>query len=539
MKKQTGSYYTPKPLTDFITHYLFASKKQSFSSILEPSVGEGEFISSLMNNVSNINKIDITILDINQEALYQASDKITEKKEITKKIIVDDFLSFQKENKCKYSLIIGNPPYIKSGLLKKEQVKLCEKVHQQAGLKKCKINNIWTAFVISSSNMLNENGVLAFILPADLLQVKYAEEIRCFLEKNFNRLEIFIIDEPVFNQVDQQTVILFAFKKNIEKGTFFYSLKNIEKKQYKQISSNSLMINQSKWTHYNLTKREIKILNKLNNKLPKISDFIISRPGIVTAANNYFILSKSDVKKYKVEKLALPILQKSLFVKNNVIFSSKDFNDLVAEGKKTYLLSLTGNEKIHPELKELLKIGENNKINQRYKCIKRKNWYVIPNIVSSSVGWFFKRCHLYPKLVKNSANIRTTDAVYNIDMKNDYSIESFIYSFYNIVTLIFAELTGRKYGGGVLELTPKEFKYLPILYRNIDLSVFESLDYTLKNKHSVFDIFEHNKNIFNHLITQNEASLLPKIYKKLLDNRIKHTPRGNRCGKNIDIISPF
>lgn len=520
MKKVTGSYYTPKPLTDFVTNYLFSDKKKSSISILEPSVGDGEFISSLMNNISDIDEINITILDINKEALYEARDKITEKKEITKKIIANDFLSFQKENKCKYSLIIGNPPYIKSGLLKEEQIKLCEKIHQQAGLKKCKINNIWTAFVVSCSQMLSENGILAFILPADLLQVKYAEEIRLFLEKQFNRLEIFIIDKSIFDEVDQQTVILFAFKTHLEKGTFFYSLKDIEKKQYKKISSNGLMINQSKWTHYNLTQREIKLLNKLNKKLPKVSDFITSRPGIVTAANDYFILSESDVKKYKVKKSSLPILQKSLFVKNNVIFSKKDFDNLVAEGRQTYLLSLTENEEIHPELEELLKIGENKKINQRYKCIKRKNWYVIPNIVSPSAGWFFKRSHLYPKLVKNSANIRTTDAAYNIDMKNDCSIESFICSFYNIVTLIFAELTGRKYGGGVLELTPKEFKDLPILYRDIDLSIFENLAYTLKNKHNVFDIFEEDKNIFNHLITQNEALLLPKIYQKLLANRI-------------------
>ena len=35
------------------------------------------------------------------------------------------------------------------------------------------------------------------------------------------------------------------------------------------------------------------------------------------------------------------------------------------------------------------------------------------------------------------------------------------YSFYNSLTLLYAEIAGRFYGGGVLELSPKEFRSLP------------------------------------------------------------------------------
>jgi adenine-specific DNA-methyltransferase len=49
-------------------------------------------------------------------------------------------------------------------------------------------------------------------------------------------------------------------------------------------------------------------------------------------------------------------------------------------------------------------------------------------------------------------------------MKEDYDLNSLIFSFYNTLTLLMSEIEGRYYGGGVLELIPSEFKKLPIPY---------------------------------------------------------------------------
>ena len=165
------------------------------------------------------------------------------------------FIFSKKIIKLSIHLFLEILPYIKGTLLNKEQTIFCEEIHCQAKLAKRKINNIWTSFVIASTNMLMEDGTLAFVLPADLLQVKYAEEIRKFLEKEFSRLEIFTLDKSIFPDIDQQTVILFAHKKHSNKGTYFYAISDIKNNKYKLISSNGLMITQSKWTHYNLDKK--------------------------------------------------------------------------------------------------------------------------------------------------------------------------------------------------------------------------------------------------------------------------------------------
>ena len=52
---------------------------------------------------------------------------------------------------------------------------------QANGMKPNKLINIWICFLVACTKMLSEKEKIAFIIPAELLQVKYAEEVRLFL----------------------------------------------------------------------------------------------------------------------------------------------------------------------------------------------------------------------------------------------------------------------------------------------------------------------------------------------------------------------
>lgn len=516
-QKSTGSFYTPFELSNFIIKYLSNNiVKRNSLSILEPSVGDGSFINALVNNIDKKHTINITIIDINKTELEKANAKA-----INSKIFDNiqsynkDFLNFYYDNSEKYSIILGNPPYVKSNLLTNNQLELCQKLHNEANLKNYRIKNLWTPFVIGSCHMLNENGIIAFVLPTDLLQVKYAEEIRNYLTNNFERIEIFTLDRFTFSDIEQHTMILFAYKKSTNKGTFFYSIDDMKNIAYTNISSNGLMIYESKWTHYNLNQKEIKLLNGINKKLDKVDKFVDSKPGIVTGANKYFILNYETVNRYKLHKYVEPILQKSLFLKTNIEVTENIIQILKEKNKPMYLLHINESTKINKDLSLYLKIGEKENINIRYKCSIRNKWFCIPNISHPTDGFIFKRYHKLPKVIKNSCNIHVTDGAYKIIMKNEFNINSFIYSFFNIITLIFAELTGRKYGGGVMELIPSEFKNLPIYYKQIDEQKFEEF------KNNFINTEELNKDIFEYLkLSHNEIKSLHQIYNKLIKARM-------------------
>ncbi len=465
MKKTTGSYYTPIKLANFIVRYLDGRIKEKVTSILEPSVGDGVFVEALYNSAHNLQGTDLTLFDINAEDLSKAEKK-AQSSNVFNHIHSSnkDFLSIDNDLKIKYSFIVGNPPYIKKKSLPYDVIARCEEHHKGAGLSGNKINNIWTSFVVSCTQKLNDDGVMALVLPADLLQVKYAEEIRLFLEKEFSRLEIFTLDAEDFPGIGQEIIVLFAYKESANSGTFFYEVLDFDDCSVKQISSNGLMINQSKWTHYNLRQSEIHLLNSINEKLPRISDYVDVRAGIVTGANKFFILSKKEIWSKGGRSYALPVLRNSSFVKQGVDFTHDDFKKITESSKPAFLLDLSNKSRENKKLDEYLNYGKSLNIHNRYKCSLRSEWYHIPNIGKPAEAFFFKRIHLIPKVIRNLSNVYVTDTAYKIDTKKNTDMKSFVRSFYTVITFIYAELMGRKYGGGVLELTPNEFKNLPLFY---------------------------------------------------------------------------
>ena len=198
--------------------------------------------------------------------------------------------------------------------------------------------------------------------------------------------------------------------------------------------------------------------------------------------------------------------------------------DLEKSNRPTRLLQLNNNDEITESLRQYLEIGQNQDIPERYKCRKRNNWYVIPNISTKPKGLFFKRSHLYPKILKNTSGAFVTDSAYKIEMKKGYNLDSFIYSFYNSLTLLFSETNGRYYGGGVLELTPSEFKGLPLPYIKVDKNEFKQYVKTFDAKQKIEDILELNDfKILNTSLGLDLDSIerIRKIRQKLLSKRLR------------------
>jgi adenine-specific DNA-methyltransferase len=382
--------------------------------------------------------------------------------------------------------------------LDEKQITICQEIHKDAKLSANSIKNIWTAFLVKSMQLLEDDGILAFVLPSELLQVKFAEELRKYIQTQFQRIEIYTFSDLLFECKGQDTVILLGFKQSNDKGVFYA---NIESKE--QLSAPIYLTKKDilvkldvKWTHHILDSDELSFLHRIQEQLNPISSYCDSKPGIVTAANRFFIIDKNTEEKYDLSAYAQPIIQKGFFVNGSVVFDREDYNQLLFDGKPARILCFRDEDKetINEQVRAYLKLGAEADIPERYKCQIRKNWFVIPNISKPSDGFFFKRCHHYPKLLKNGANVLVTDSAYKINMKEGCNINHFIYSFYNSLTLAFSELDGRYYGGGVLELTPMEFKKLPVPIVNITEKRFDEFAKQFEQKSQIEDVL--NKNDF-------------------------------------------
>ena len=110
IKKENGIYFTPPSCVnnniDLLKPYMSGIK-----TILEPSCGSGEFITSLKSSFSS--KVSITGIEYN-ETIYNS---IVQLNSSNVSILKQDYLTFVPAKK--YDLIIGNPPFY---VMKKDSV---------------------------------------------------------------------------------------------------------------------------------------------------------------------------------------------------------------------------------------------------------------------------------------------------------------------------------------------------------------------------------------------------------------------------------
>ena len=94
----------------------------------------------------------------------------------------------------------------------------------------------------------------------------------------------------------------------------------------------------TKWTHHFLSPDEHQFLENLKSKLNLTTKYVENKAGIVTAANDYFIVNDEVVTKNRLRSYSKPIVQKGFYVNGSVTFENEDFEKLVEEEKPTYLL---------------------------------------------------------------------------------------------------------------------------------------------------------------------------------------------------------
>jgi adenine-specific DNA-methyltransferase len=493
------------------------------------NIGDGTFVQAIneVENLSKFKRINLTIVERENKELKKALNKNTFKS-IHISSFNKDYLNFHFENKNKFSVVLGNPPYVKSNYLTKEQKVLAKQIHLEQNLADKNIKNIWTSFLISGISKLEIKGILALVLPLELLQVKFTEEIRDLLKNSFERLEVFMFDELQFLECKgQDTVLLIGYKKHKVPGTFYTTIKSIEdlhKRNFRLYSNISISETNKKWTHHFITPEEHSFLENIKKELKPVSDYVVNKAGIVTAANNYFIVDLETLTKFSLEKYAKPIVQKGGFVNGSVTFDNNNYYKLINENKPAYLLDFNNLDinNIPNNIDDYLLKGVEANLPSRFKCRQRKQWYQVPNIAVQSEAFFFKRAHEYPKLLKNEANVFVTDSAYNIKMKESLNLNDFIFSFYNSFTLAFAELEGRYYGGGVLELTPNEFRVLPIPMSSIQ--DFNSYKMLFSNKKDIDEVLsKFNYQILNSSLNLNreEINRIETIRIKLINKRLR------------------
>lgn len=100
-----------------------------------------------------------------------------------------------------------------------------------------------------------------------------------------------------------------------------------------------------------------------------------------------------------------------------------------------------------------------------YKCSIRTPWWRTPSLWEPDL-FLLRQIHRAPRLTVNAAAATSTDTVHRVRLAAGVDAGALAAVFHNSVTFAFTEIMGRSYGGGVLELEPREAERLPIPRRH-------------------------------------------------------------------------
>lgn len=532
-QKLRGGYYTPRVLADFIV------KNITFkvgAKVLEPSCGDGVFLDSISehideNMLESIDAIEIIEEEANKVKQREYGEKFN--------VVNNDFLTFYHDNKeYKYDLILGNPPYIRYQYLTQKQRNIQSEILISNGMKSNKLINSWVCFLVACVEMLAEGGTIGFVIPAEILQVVYAEDLRQYLSNNLSKITLLTFKELVFPDIEQEVVVLIAEKDmNISTEDAVISVveytnfEDMIQHDLSEVEYQKIEHTKEKWTHYFLTGEENKLIYQFRNH-PDFTTFdkiALVNVGITTGNNKYFSVDKETVKKYKLDDIVLPLIGRSAHA-HGLFFNEDDWHKNVENDTRAQLV-------LFPEdiayvdypngYKKYIKWGEKTEQNTGYKCRIRDRWYIVPSVWTPD-AFFLRRNNIFPKFVLNEINAVSTDTMHRIKFKDHIDKRKALLSYYNSISFAFTEINGRSYGGGVLEILPREVGavILPDLQRmehKVVDDLLNTIDDHIRSKKDIedlLDIIDRAVLIDCLGIEKDVINAFRGIWKKLMNRRL-------------------
>ena len=553
-QKLRGGYYTPKPIANFLARWAIQSPN---AKILEPSCGDGVLIEAAVNTLIELgtDRASTTELargiEFDPQEAFKASKRIQALTNSTAQVIYnDDFFAYCKAHlfdKHLFDVVIGNPPFIRYQNFPEEQRCIAFELMKQGGLHPSRLTNSWVPFLVASTFLLAEHGRIAMVIPAELLQVNYAAELRYFLSQSYSRLTLVTFKKLVFDDIQQEVVLLLGEKN----GNEHTGIRTIELEGVEELSSFDYTINinsklkemdhsSDKWTRNFLEEEELKLLRKLqgDQRLTVARDVLDVDVGVVTGLNEFFVLTEQQIKEHNIIPYTQPLVGRS-FQLQGLVFSNADWQLNTGNQTPSFLLNVPNVP--FDELPDVLKIyiseGEAKEMHRGYKCRIRNRWYIVPSVWIPQ-AFMLRQVHAYPKIILNDATTTCTDTIHRVKFRNDAPPRYIAAAFMNSLTFALSEVMGRSYGGGVLELEPNEAEKLPLPLIGSDKLDIHQLD-LLERQGDIYAILDITDKILlrdSMGLSIEETRQLRTIWEKLRDRRIyrKHSQPREKISKLIE-----
>lgn len=447
-RKARGAFYTPTPIAEFLVEWAVGPQTQR---VLEPSAGDGVFLEAAARRIVEVSPAGQIV---GVELIAAEADVARERTRavgVDPWIVVEDFFDLDVDGLGTFDAVIGNPPWIRYHGFVGAQRESAQRRSLEMGVTMTGLASSWAPYVVHSVSFLKPGGRLAMVLPAELLQVDYAAEVRRFLTSRFRSIRLIAFDGHVFGEAQVDAVLLLAS----DDGPVGLHFDRVASLADVAGRAPTAVTGSDRWASSVGSTEATELLADLEEagRLVRLSALGTVDIGVVTGFNDYFVVSESEAEAFSLPAASLQwIVTRSNQLSDGVV-TDAHLREWRLAGRKVWLLAL-GRE--DPDgAKHYLKEGTRMGVPNRYKCRMRTPWYAVP--IKSPPDLFLSyMAHETPRLAWNQARALSTNLIHGVYLYDSSTAAAIAADWTNPATALSAELEGRTYGGGILKLETKE-----------------------------------------------------------------------------------
>lgn len=374
-------------------------------------------------------------------------------------------------SESRFDIVLANPPYVRHHHLGIEaKSRLQTLVFERTGLKVGGLAGLYIYFFLLADAWMAENGVAAWLIPSEFLDVNYGTVLRRYLTEQVDLIRIhrFIASDTQFDDALVTSAVVIFRKRPPRQGSVIFSLGGSVDRPFQKVCHSIESLRAShKWS-------SIRDRSEPCDDYPKLGDYFSIRRGIATGANAFFVLEHARAVEQGIPEWALrPILPGARFLKGDIIEAESNGYPLIDKPLALLDCRKTWDQLDHDPLKSYLAQGMASGVDRGYLAAHRSPWYLQESRKPSpflctymgrgSAGRAPFR-FLWNKSAAIAANTYLMlDPLPSVQARidSDPGLAESIFTWLRSLSADQLVRQGRVYGGGLHKLEPKELAATP------------------------------------------------------------------------------
>lgn len=464
-RRLLGAYYTPDAVAEVLVRWALDGTP---GNLLDPSFGGCAFMEAGAKVMAELGSRapGATVFGVDIDAgcaEYVRSSSMLRERNCT----FDDFLALTPSDLpgAPFQAVVGNPPYVRHHWVKDEKRALARRIADESSVELAETASLWAYFVVHALAFMADGGRLALLVPEAILQANYADSVREVLEASFRRVRLVHLRERLFEGTDESVVVVAAEGFG-EPGTLtVHSLDTVAEvagflRGIEIVRPYATLAKGRRVLPHALEAIDLALATQRTTRFDSLAT---ARIGIVTGANSHFIRTADELRELGVPARARTGIVSRTKWLSGLEFTTRDHQDVAESGSRAFLTRPTPALEDEPGVMRWVAEGEAAGVHEHHKCAKREPWFRV-DLPPRPDAFVTSTRMASPLLVLNRTRYRCTNTLYAVRLNpgNEVCPESIALGFLTTFVALWAELNGRRYGGGVLKVDLGTLAELPV-----------------------------------------------------------------------------